>query len=118
MAPVLTTTPRLSQNIYLLRRKDGTQAAAFVTITSSEGPEQAHLVRDLRQGRDSVLEVRPGDRLSWPIHFTSPARHGGARLRQISGNNLVADRLYVFTPHKSFSPPGAASALFREHAID
>ena len=65
-----------------------------------------------------VAQVRLGDQLSWPIHFTSPARHDGARLNQISGKGVVADRLNVFTKHTSRLPPGAVSALFGEHAID
>ena len=53
-----------------------------------------------------------------PIHFTSPARHGGARLVQTSGMDVVADRLYVSAIHASCSPPGVVSALFGEQAID
>ena len=73
-------------------------------IPTPEGPEQAHLVHVLRQGLTSLQEFRHRDRLSWPIHFASPARHGGARLEQISGNNLVADRLNVSTTHTNLSP--------------
>ena len=48
----------------------------------------------------------------------SPARHGGVRLERTSGQGVLAGRPYVSTTHKSFSPPGAVSALFGEHAID
>ena len=66
----------------------------------------------------AVIEVRLGDRLSWPIRFTSSARHGGARLEKISGKDLAADHLYVSTTRKFCSPPGTVSALFGEHTID
>ena len=116
--PVLTTPPRLSHQDLQAYKTRWPRAAAFVTIAPSKGTEQPHFVRDLRQRRKSVQEVRLGDRLSWPILFTSPARHDGARLEQIGGKNAVADRLYVSTTHKSCSPPGAVFALFGEHAID
>ena len=95
-------------------------AAAFVTITPSKGPEQKHLVRDPRQGRGSTQETRLGDRLSWPIHFTSPAHHehDSARLEQINGMGVFADRIYASTIHKSCSPSRAVSALYEEHPID
>ena len=82
------------------------QAAALVTTSPSERPEQTNLVRDLRQGRKSAQGVRLGDRLFWPIHFTSPARHGGARLGYIGViTDVLADRL-IFLPqtHRARRP--------------
>ena len=94
MVTVLTTFPHLSHQELPASQERWPQAAAFVTITSSKGPEKTRLVRDLSQGRKFVQEVRLGDRLSWPVLFTSPARHSGTRLEQISGKEAVADRLF------------------------
>ena len=104
-------------------------AAAFVATTPYEGPQQTHLAWGLRQGRETKQQVRLGDRFSWPTHFTSRARHGGARLEQFSEMVVLfefefefefefADRFYVSTFYTFFSPPGAVSASFGEHAID
>ena len=113
----LRTPLRLSHQDLSASQARWPQAPSFVTIASSKGPKQTHLARDLGHGRESAKEVRLGDRLSWPIHLTIPSRHDGARLEQISGKDIVADRPYVSTTHKFCSPPGAVSALFVYHAI-
>ena len=85
-----------------------------MTITSSEGPEQTHDVRDQLNCKGENLYKK----FNLEIHFTSLARNDGARLERISEMDVVAGRLYVSCTHTSCSPPGAVSALFEEHAID
>ena len=78
MAPVLTTSPRLSHLDLPAPHARGPQAAAFLTTAPSKRPEQTNLVRNLRQRRLSAQEVRLGDRNSWPIQIQkpgSPRRH-------------------------------------------